>query len=33
LIIADRQPPASNLHNVYIGIKVEKLLGLVSSAS
>lgn len=29
LIIADQQPPASNLHNVYIGIEVAKLLALV----
>lgn len=29
LIIAGRQPPASNLHNVYIGIEVAKLLGLL----
>ncbi len=29
LIIAGRQPPASNLHNVYIGIEVAKLLVLV----
>ncbi|CAH1696139.1 hypothetical protein CHELA1G11_30108 [Hyphomicrobiales bacterium] len=29
LIIAGLQPPASNLHNVYIGIEVAKLLGLI----
>lgn len=29
LIIAGQQPPASNLHNVYVGIEVAKLLVLV----
>jgi hypothetical protein len=29
LIIAGGQPPASNLHNIYIGIEVVKLLVLV----
>ena len=29
LIIAGQQPPASNLHNIYIGIEVAKLLVLV----
>lgn len=28
-IIAGQQPPASNLHNIYIGIEVAKLLVLV----